>query len=167
MKRFRPLLLIGMIFSLLGAVFAVLGGVLLIVEHESLPRLADPAIWAGDTPDELALLVTGAVFAVIGALFLLLGLVMLGINRRQRLLREELERFGVRVQGRVKAVRTEYSVRINGRSPRRIIVEAAHPITRERKTLRSPMLWEANAAIGDPIDVLFDPQDEKKHVIDL
>ena len=163
--RMHPLKLIGMIFSGIGLLFAVLGGVFLLCSTELLPQVFTTAAWGNDTPDELALPICGVVFTAMGLIFLLIGLIMLLALRRQRLLREELERYGTRVSGTVTGIVTDRSYQVNGRHPLRLMVRAEHPFTHEEQTLRSGPVWETSLTPGDAIEVLFDPQDAKKHVI--
>lgn len=163
--RMHPLKLIGIIFSGIGLLFAVLGGVFLLCSTELLPQVFTAAAWGNDTPDELALPICSVVFTAMGLIFLLIGLIMLLVLRRQRLLREELERYGTRVSGTVTDIVVDRSYQINGRHPLRLMVRAEHPFTHEEQALRSGPVWETALTPGDAIEVLFDPQDAKKHVI--
>lgn len=165
MKKANPMFLVGLIFALFGLGFAVLGGVFVAVSHELLPRVFTPEVWMGDTPDELALPMVGLVFTPIGLIFAVIGVILLLVGRRQGRLREELLRFGVREKGVVTDIRIDRSYRVNGRSPLRIMVEAKHPFTGETKTLRAPLVWDATLSMGDAVEVLFDPQDEKKYYV--
>ncbi len=165
MKQANAYFVIGLVFSLIGAFFAVMGVAFMAFSSDLLPQVFTAEVWTGDTPDELALPVIGVVFTAIGLFFAVLGLIFLWVMRRQRLLREELERFGIRVQGRVSDICVDHSVRVNGRSPLRIMVTAQHPTTREMKTLRGPSVWNTSLATDDAVEVLFDPQNEKKYVV--
>lgn len=167
MKRVQPLFLVGLIFSLIGALFAVLGGIFIAVSRDLLPQVFSAQVWQGETPDELAIPLVGLVFAGVGGLFLIIGVVMLLQTRRQRRLHEELLRFGTRVTGTVTDIRIDPTVRVNGVHPLRLIVQAQHPHTGEMKTLRGPRVWNTSLATGDAIDVLFDPQDEKRYTVEL
>lgn len=163
MKKANPMFLVGLIFTLIGLVFAVLGGVFLTVSQEQLPQVFTPEVWLEEAPDELALPMVGLVFAPIGLIFAVIGVILLLVGRRQGRLREELLRFGVREKGVVTDIRIDHTYRVNGRSPLRIMVEAKHPFTGETKTLRAPLVWDTTLSTGDQVEVLFDPQDEKKH----
>jgi len=167
MKETNAYFIVGLVFALIGAIFTVIGVAFLLTNFELLPQLADSEVWMGETPDALALPVIGVVFTVMGAFFAVMGLVFLWVVRRQRLLREELERFGLRVQGQITDIRVDHSVRVNGRSPLRLMVTARHPTTGETKTLRGPSVWNTSLTTEDTVEVLFDPQDEKKYVVVL
>jgi len=163
--RMHPLKLLGMIFGGIGLLFAALGCVFLAVSAELLPQVFTPEVWLGDTPDELALPVIGVVFGAMGLVFLLVGGVMLLILRRQKRLREELEQYGTRVTGAVADIRVDRIYQVNGHSPLRVFVSVRHPFTNEELTLRSGPVWNTALTTGDPVEVLFDPMDEKKHLV--
>lgn len=166
-SQLHPLTLIGAIFSGLGLLFAVLGGAFLGANAPLLPRVFSAEALGDNVPDELALPLVGLIFAAIGLFFLITGVVMLLVTRRQRLLRQELEQYGTRVSGTVTDIRLDQTYRVNGRHPLRIFVQVAHPTTGETLTVRSGPVWETSLATGDMVDVLFDPMDEKKHIVVL
>lgn len=166
MKKANPMLLLGIIFGLLGLVFAVLGVVFLSLNPELLPELFTAEVWLGDdTPDRLALPMVGLVFTVVGLAFVNAAVVLLLLNGRKQRLQEELERFGTRVQGIVTDIPVDRTYRVNGRSPLRIIAQAEHPYTRQTVTIKGPHVWETSLSVGDPVEVLFDPSDEKKSMV--
>ena len=109
--------------------------------------------------------IVGVVFSCIGLIFTLTGGTMLLLRRRQRLLREELERYGIRVTGTVTDVCIDRSYQVNHRSPLRVYITAVHPTTGETVTVRSDAVWETTLAPGAAAEVLFDPADEKKHIV--
>lgn len=161
--RPHPLLLVGIIFGCIGLLFAVLGGVFMAVSSDVLPQVFTAEVWLEEAPEELELPIIGVVFSGIGLLFLLIAVIMLMIRGRQKRLREELLRFGTRESGVVKDIVIDRSYQVNNRYPLRILVEARHPFTGEMKMLRSPLVWETNLSTGDTVEVLFDPQDEKRY----
>jgi len=164
-KRVDAEKLIGLIFGLIGVFFVVMGVVFMAVCSDRLPQVFTAEVWLNDPPDELALPIVGVVFAAIGAFFAAMGGGFLLYARHRRLLQEELERFGVRVPATVTELRVDRTVRINGRSPLRLLVQAQHPFTGATKTLRGPRVWETTLNPGDQVEVLFDPQDEKKYTV--
>lgn len=166
MARIDPLRLVALIFGGVGILFAAIGAVCIAISREKLPKLADAAVWLGETPDELAVPAVGVVFAAIGGFFVILALAMLLVGRRQRRLHEELLTYGERAQGRVAGLPVDTSITVNGRHPLRVMVEVYHPRTCETLTLKGPRLWQTSLSVGDPIDVLFDPMDEKRYVVD-
>lgn len=165
--RTHPLKLLGIIFLCIGLLFVLLGGVFMIMSHELLPQVFTAAAWGNDTPDELALPIVGVVFCSIGAFFTVTGGTMLLLLRRQRLQREELERYGIRVTGTVTDIRIDRTYQVNHRSPLRVYVTAAHPSTGEMVTVRSGPVWETSLSTGDAVEVLFDPMNEKTRVVVL
>lgn len=167
MKQVNPAWIVGVIFAIIGVVFLVLGVAFLAVHAELLPALFTSEVWLGETPDELTLPMIGLIFACIGTVFAMIGLILLLTGRRERLLREELERFGTRVTGALADIRIDRTVRVNGRSPLRLFVQAQHPYTGEMKTLRGPLVWDTTLSTGDAVEVLFDPQDEKRYAVVL
>lgn len=167
MQAVQPRKLLGWIFGGIGLLFLVLGVIFILVSWDFLPRVFSAEVLAEEAPDELALPVVGVIFAAMGAVFAVLGGVFLLLTRRQRLLREELLRFGTRTTGKVTDVAIDRHYQINGRHPLRIMVQAMNPHTGELKTLRGPMVWTTTLSAGDAVDVLFDPQDEKKYIVEL
>ncbi|MBQ2953049.1 MAG: hypothetical protein IJE07_05775 [Clostridia bacterium] len=163
----HPLGTVGIVFGGIGLIFTLLGATFAAANAELLPQVFTAAAWGNDTPDELALPIIGVIFAGMGLLFLLIGVAMLLILRRQRLLRQELERYGIRVTGTVTDIVPDRTCRVNGRSPLRVLVTVTHPTTGEAITVRSGPVWETTLSSGDTAEVLFDPMDEKKHVVVL
>ena len=164
-KRVDAEKLIGLIFGLIGVFFVVMGVVFMAVCSDRLPQVFTAEVWLNDPPDELALPIVGVVFAAIGAFFAAMGGGFLLYARHRRLLREELLRFGTRVTGTVAEICIDRSVRVNGRSPLRIMVQVQHPFTGMTQVVRGPRVWQTSLSVGDQAEVLFDPQDEKKHVV--
>ena len=151
-----------LIFGLLGVVYAVQGvGFLMMAAKE-----------AGDLcriftlPEEqLAFAVNGVVFTVLGVVFLLVALILLLVGKKKKQLREELLVWGCRAQGTIISVRVNPSVRVSGRNP--LIVQVRCPFPSGEVTLTSPFLWHIHPAVGDVVDVLYDPKDESKYVIEF
>lgn len=166
-RTVQPQKLLGIIFGAIGLLFLVLGVIFVLVSADKLPMLADVEVWVGETPDELALPMVGIVFAGIGAIFTALGAGFLIALLRRKRLREELLQYGTRVTGTVADIRVDRSYQVNGRHPLRIMVQAQDPFTGETRTLRGPMVWETKLVTGDAVDVIFDPMDEKKYIVEL
>lgn len=165
--RIQPLQLVGVIFTGLGLLFTVMGVIFLTLSPELLPRLFTAEVWLNEPPDEMELPLCGLIFAFSGLIFLIIGGCMLLFLRRQKHLREELERYGMRVTGMVSDIVVDRTYRVNGRHPLRYLIAVRNPITGEEQLLRSGPVWETTLSPGDGIDILFDPQDEKKHIVIL
>jgi len=114
------------------------------------------------------------VLQLLSMIFAAIGLVMAGIAilchvlmRRVEKKAEELLGFGTRVMGTVSQVYQNRNVRLNGRSPWIVEVECYHPQTQERIFARSHSVWHTSLQPGDSADVLFDPYNQKKYVVDV
>ena len=151
-----------LIFGLMGAIYAVIGVTFLVVAMKA----------AGDVTriftlpeDELALAIVGTVFTVLGAAFLVVTVILALVGRKQQRMREELLQYGTRVTGIVIEVWVNHSVRVNGRSPLLARVQCAFPTG--DITLKSKNLWNACPSTGDAVEVIYDPMDEKRYVIEF
>ena len=151
-----------LVFGILGAVYAVLGGILLAVataEAGSIRQIFT-------LPEgEVTFAILGTVFLVLGIAFLLATLLLIRGDRRRAQLREELRTWGGRVKAEVVDVRVDYSVKVNRRSP--VIARVRCPFPSGEVTLKSPRLWDRKPAVGDAAEVLYDPMDEKRYVIEF
>lgn len=151
-----------LIFGLMGAIYAVIGVTFLVVAMKA----------AGDVTriftlpeEELALAIVGTVFTALGAAFLVVTVILALVGRRQQRMREELLQYGTRVTGIVIEVWVNHSVRVNGRSPLLARVQCAFPTG--DITLKSKNLWNACPNTGDAVEVIYDPMDEKRYVIEF
>ena len=151
-----------LVFGILGAIYTVLGGVLLTVAAAS----------AGDIrriftlPEgEVVFAINGTVFTALGVIFLLVAVILILVGRRKKRMREELLTWGARVTGTITQVRVNRSIRVNGRHPLLAQVQCAFPSG--EVTLTSPHLWNACPATGDTVEVIYDPMDERRYVIEF
>lgn len=151
-----------LVFGILGAVYAVLGGVFLAIAASS----------AGDIrriftlpEDELAFAINGTLFTALGVIFLLVTLLLARADRRRARLREELLQYGTRVKGTIVDVRVDHTIRVNRRSP--VIAKVQCMLPSGEVTLKSHRLWDACPAVGDRAEVIYDPMDERKYVIEF
>lgn len=150
-------------------VFGILGGIYMVLSAGFLGY----AIYAsGDVSriftlpeEELVFAVLGTVFAALGGIFLLAAGIILLIARRRKRLREELLAYGARTTGVVTEVFVDHTVRVNGRSPYRVMVRCMLPLG--EVTLRSPMLWRNVPAVGDEVTILYDRMNERRRMIEL
>ena len=151
-----------LIFGLMGAIYAVIGVTLLVVAMKA----------AGDVtriftlPEEkLAFAINGVVFTVLGAAFLVVTVILALVGRRQQRMREELLQYGTRVTGEVVDVRINYSIRVNRKSP--LVAQVKCLLPTGEVTLKSKNLWNACPSTGDAVEVIYDPMDEKRYVIEF
>ena len=153
-------LVVKLVFGLLGAVYAMLGVVFLGVAISA----------AGDITRIFTLPENELTFAILGCVFTALGVVFLGVaiafalaDKRRARLKEELQAWGQRVTGIVTDVRTDPTVRVNHRYAK--IATIRCPFPRGEVMLKSPRLWGSVPAVGDAVEVLYDPMDESRYII--
>lgn len=162
MKMKRGSFVVKLVFGILGAGYAVLGSVFLAVAIGA----------AGDIrriftlPEkELTFAILGTVFTALGVVFLLVTVLLLLSGRTQNRLREELLTYGTRVTGTVTDVWINYSIRVNRHSPLIAKVQCSFPTG--EVTLKSKNLWSACPSTGDQVEVIYDPMDERRYVIEF
>ena len=151
-----------LVFGLMGLIYAVLGGIFLLLAV----RTAGSIRYIFTLPeDELAFAILGVMFSVLGLAFLLTAFILMLAENRQKRLREELLQYGTRVKGIVTDVRVDYTVRVNRRSP--LVAKVSCTLPTGEVTLKSKRLWNAFPATGDQVEVIYDPMDEKRYVIEF
>ena len=151
-----------LIFGLMGAIYAVIGVTFLVVAMKA----AGGITRIFTLPEEkLAFAICGTVFTVLGAAFLVVTVSLALVGRNQQRMREELMQYGTRVTGNVIEVWVNHSVRVNGRSPLLARVQCAFPTG--DITLKSKNLWNACPSTGDAVEVIYDPMDEQRYVIEF
>jgi len=145
-----------LVFGILGGTYTVIGGVF----------LALAATMSGaKTESGMAFGIIGPVFLALGIVFLFVTLLLVRADRKRTQLREELLTWGQRAKGEVVDVRIDHTVRVNRRSP--VIAKVRCTLPSGEVTLKSPRLWDKAPAVGDTAEVLFDPMDEKRYVIEF
>ncbi len=154
--------IVKLVFGLMGVVYSIIGLVCLTIARNM----------AGDIrrifrlpEDDLALAICGTVFGVLGVAFLIATVCIILAGRKQKRLREELLQYGTRVTGVITDVQVNRTIQVNGRSPLVAKVQCLFPTG--EVTLKSRNLWSACPATGDAVDVLYDPMDEKRYVIEI
>ncbi len=145
-----------LVFGILGGTYTVIGGVFLALA---------PTMGGVQTDGGMAFGIIGPVFLALGIVFLVVTLLLARADKRRARMREELLTWGQRVKAEVVDVRIDYSVKINRRSP--VIAKVRCEFPSGEVTLKSPRLWDKAPAVGDTVDVLYDPMDEKRYVIDF
>ena len=151
-----------LIFGLMGAVYTVLGVAFLVIAAR---RAGDFARIFTLPEEDLAFAINGVVFTVLGVGFLLATVILALIGKKQQRMREELLQYGNRVTGIVIEVWVNRSIRVNGRSPLLARVQCTFPTG--DVTLKSKNLWNACPSAGDAVEVIYDPMDEKRYVIEF
>lgn len=154
--------IVKLVFGCMGIIYAIVGVICLTIAVK----------WAGDIrrifrlpENDLALSIVGTVFTALGVVFLLVTAILFLADVRRNRLREELLRYGTRVTGRITDVRVDHTIRVNHRSP--LIAKVTCTLPSGEVTLKSPRLWSVCPNPGDQVDVLYDPMDEKRYVIEF
>lgn len=151
-----------LIFGGMGAVYTAIGIVLLVVSMNKAGSLARIFTLP---EDDLGLAIVGSVFTLLGVVFLGIAIAFMLADKRRARLREELLAWGSRVNGVIIEVRKDHTIRVNHRSPVFAMVRCTLP--RGEVTLKSPRLWGSEPAVGDTAEVLYDPMDESRYVIEF
>jgi len=160
MNRGNPLVRLSM--AIMGIAMAAFGLPMLI----NAVNKADSLLQVFSLPKEaLKPFLLGLLLTFSGAVFLFAFFRISIASRKQKQLYDELLALNSRVTGTVTEVRTDYSVRINHRYARIAMVRC--PFPRGEVILKSIRLWNIVPAVGDTVDVLFDPMDESRYVIDF
>jgi hypothetical protein len=104
-----------------------------------------------------------------GLVFAAIGLSMIFVRARGRKRSEWLHRHGQRMKTSFKGVELNTSVRVNGRSPYHIISQSSDPASNTVRVFESENIWfdPSEYIKGETIDVLVDPKNPKKYVMDI
>ncbi len=108
------------------------------------------------------------VFAL-GVVFAAIGLTMIFVRTRGRQRAEWLRQHGRRVKTAYKGVELNQSLRVNGRSPYQIITQSPDPSSNTVRVFESENIWfdPSEYIKSETIDVLVDPNNPKKYVMDI
>ena len=160
MNRGNPLVRLSM--AVMGIAMAAFGLPMLI----NAVNKADSLLQVFSLPKEaLKPFLSGLWLTFSGAVFLFAFFRISIASRKQKQLYDELLALNSRITGTVTEVRTDYSVRLNSTYAR--IATIRCPFPRGEVTVKSHPLWGNAPAVGDTVDVLFDPMDESRYVIDF
>ena len=113
------------------------------------------------------LVLMGGIFGAMALLLLTVGFTVWIVMGRGARRREELLQYGLRTTAVITELKLNRSVQVNHRNPWNIIASCTHPSTREEMTVRSHMVWKPAVAVGDTVDVAFDPMDERRYAMDI
>lgn len=105
----------------------------------------------------------------LGLVFAAIGLTMIVVRTRGRKQAEWLRQHGRRMKTAYKGVELNQSLRVNGRSPYQIITQSPDPSSNTVRVFESENIWfdPSEYIKGETIDVLVDPNDPKKYVMDI
>lgn len=130
--------------------------------YELLVDPVNPANVLDKVPRILAL-----VFSLVGVSMLIPAVIMAVILVRSKRKLEELLITGRRVSAVVTDVRVNYAYAVNRRHPSNIYAQCTNPFTGEHVEVKSEALLDPNIAIGEHVDVLFDPNDPARYTFDF
>ncbi|MBE5811647.1 MAG: hypothetical protein E7318_12050 [Clostridiales bacterium] len=151
-----------LVFGGIGLVYTIVGLICLLQGIDAAGSLNAIFTLQGELREVATV---GAIFSVLGPCFLIAALCLVIKDKRRARMKEELLAWGSRVQGTVTQVRVNHSIRVNGRNP--LIAQVLCPFPSGEVTLTSPHLWNIRPAVGDTVDVIYDPMDERRYVIDF
>ena len=158
MKRGNPW--VRLLMAVMGLAMIVFGLPMLIKAAGKVASLADILSLP---KDDLTSAGKGLFLTLSGGVFLVMAVRLTLAGRRHQRLYEELLASGSRVTGTVTEVRTDYTVRLNRTYAR--IATIRCPFPRGEVMLKSPRLWGSVPAVGDAVEVLYDPMDESRYII--
>ena len=158
MKRGNPW--IRLLMSVMGLAMAAFGLPMLI---KVIGKVASPADILSLPKDDLTAAIKGLFLMLSGGIFLVTAIRLVIASGKHQRLYEELLASGSRVTGTVTEVHTDYTVRLNSTYAR--IATIRCPFPRGEVTLESHRLWDKIPAVGDAVDVLYDPMDESRYVL--
>lgn len=100
--------------------------------------------------------------------FALFGAIMLLVRARQQRRQAQVRLTGTRVDVPVQGVERNTSIRVNGRSPWRVVAQWRHPQTGLVHLFYSDNLWfDPSAYLAETIPVVLDRQNPKRYWMDL
>lgn len=109
------------------------------------------------------------IFGGIGFVFFAIGAgILIAVFGRKRTITKLLER-GLPVQAKYIETYRDTSVKVNGRSPYRVVAQAAHPGTGKLQQFKSEMLWvdPSEQMQAQSVKVLVNPNKPKQYYVDL
>jgi hypothetical protein len=106
---------------------------------------------------------------LLGLVFAVVGFTIIIVQSRGRKRAEWLHQHGRRMKTSFKGVELNDSVRVNGRSPYQIISQSSDPASNTVRVFESENIWfdPSEYIKGETIDVLVDPKNPKKYVMDI
>jgi len=109
------------------------------------------------------------IFGGLGTLFAAIGLGILFDRLRRRQIAAQLRATGVPIQAKVVECYHDTSLKVNGRSPWRVVCQATHPADGKMHSFRSEAVWINPSAQldGKDVRVFVDPARPRRHLVDL
>lgn len=119
--------------------------------------------------DFLSNYLVALIFGGIGFIFFAIGGgILVSIFGRKRTITRLKER-GMPIQAKYMETYRDTRVKVNGRSPYRVVAQATHPATGKLQQFKSEMLWvdPTDQVQNKSLTVLLNPNKPKQHYIDL
>jgi hypothetical protein len=109
------------------------------------------------------------IVSFLGFVFTIIGLTMIVVRGRGRKRDEWLRLYGRRTKTAFKGVELNPSMRVNGRSPYQIISQSLDPASNTMRVYESANIWfdPSEYIKSETIDVLVDPNNPRKYVMDI
>jgi uncharacterized protein DUF3592 len=106
---------------------------------------------------------------VLGLVFAAVGLGVIFVRARGRKRADWLRLHGRRMKTAFKGVQLNQSLRVNGYSPYQIVSQSSDPGSNTVRLYQSENIWfdPSEHIKGEAIDVLVDPKDPSKYVMDI
>jgi hypothetical protein len=116
------------------------------------------SLWLGPT-----------ILGCLGAVFAAIGFGILIVSRLNKKKREWLMAYGTEIQADFQSVERNTSLKVNGRSPWRIIAQWQNPETGQLHVFNSENVWfdPTNHVTTKQLKVLLDPKNAKRYHVDI
>ena len=105
----------------------------------------------------------------LGVVFTALSVGLIGVSARRKRLEAHLKTSGMPIEATFESVEQNTSMKVNGRSPWRVLAQWLDPATSQVHVFKSDNLWfDPSTYIKDrKINVFIDRADPKKYYVDL
>jgi hypothetical protein len=109
------------------------------------------------------------IFGGLGTVFAAIGFGVLFARLRRRQIAAQLRANGLPIQAKVSECFHDTSLKVNGRSPWRVVCQATHPADGKVHSFTSEAIWvNPNAQLdGKEVRVFVDPARPDRHLVDL
>lgn len=132
-------------------------------------------IYAPDSPDRAMIdgfldrFLLPLIFGGLGTLFAAIGFGLLAFWHRGRQIAGRLRASGLPIPARVTECYRDTGVRVNGRSPWRVVCQATHPADGKVRSFRSGPVWADPTSVlaGKEVRVFVDPARPGPYLVDL
>jgi len=131
-------------------------------------------IYAPDSPDEAVIdsfvdrFLLPLILGGLGTLFAAIGFGVLFARLRRRQIAAQLRASGLPIQAKVVECYHDTSLKVNGRSPWRVVCQATHPADGKMHSFNSEAVWiNPSGLAGKEVRVFVDPARPARYLVDL